>query len=276
MRAFATVALIAAGLLVASCATDERPDAASSPDVARAVSLPPVDVDPSTSGPVTSVRIGPLTPRDADRITAEDRAAIELLGESGAGAPADGHGHEHGAAVEAPLFTGDKAIFENQWLAAQRAVSRLDSIDEIVALGYVRSSAPIAGIGSHWVRWPGLAEPFDPAQPSMLLFDESRQPARLVGYSYWLQSATEPEGFAGSNDHWHQHQGLCIVNGWADRERATGPDACAGTFFPGGDLWMLHAWPVAGYENMDGKFATFNPKLCPPIFGTPDVARCPQ
>ncbi len=272
MRARVAVGLIVAGLLLASCAPDDRQDAAASPnavaspDVAPAAGLPPV----------TSVRIGPLTPRDADRITAADRAAIELLGASAAGAPADGQGHEHGAAVEAPLFTGDKATFANQWLAAQRAVSRLDSIDEIVALGYVRSSAPIAGIGSHWVRWPRLAEPFDPAQPSMLLFDESRQPARLVGYSYWLQSATEPEGFAGSNDHWHQHQGLCIVNGWADRERSTGPDACAGTFFAGGDLWMLHAWPVAGYENTDGKFATFNRKLCPSIFGTPDVARCPE
>ncbi len=155
-------------------------------------------------------------------------------------------------------------------------MDRLDSIDEIEALGYVRSSAPIAGIGSHWVRWPQLAEPFDPAQPSMVLFDESREPARLVGYSYWVQSPTEPEGFAGSNDHWHQHQGLCIVNGWADRERSTGPDACAGTYLAGGDLWMLHAWPVDGYENTDGRFATFNPKLCPSIFGTPDVARCPQ
>ncbi len=271
MRARATVALVVAGMLLASCATDERPDAAALPLVAPAASLPPVDATP-----VTSVRIGPLTPHDADRITAEDRAAIELLGTSAAGAPSDGGGHEHGAVAEAPLFTGDKAIFEHQWLAAQRAVDRFDSLGEIEALGYVRSSAPIAGIGSHWVRWRGLAEPFDPAQPSMLLFDESRQPARLVGFSYWLQSPAEPEGFAGSNDHWHQHDGLCIVNGWADRERAAGPDACAETFLAGGDLWMLHAWPVAGYENKDGKFATFNAKLCPPIAGTPDIARCPE
>ena len=55
-----------------------------------------------------------------------------------------------------------------------------------------------------------------------------------------------------------------------------GPDACADTFLAGGDLWMLHAWPVAGYDNTDGQFATFNPKLCPPIAGTPDIARCPD
>jgi hypothetical protein len=39
---------------------------------------------------------------------------------------------------------------------------------------------------------------------------------------------------------------------------------------------MLHAWPVHGYDNADGRFATFNPKLCPPMVGTPDIARCPD
>ncbi len=276
MRTLAAVGLAVAGMVLVACVNDGQRDPAASPQVAPAVTLPPIDTGPSDTGPVTSVRVGPLTPRDVDRITSAERASIELLGASGADVPIDGHGHEHGVAVEAPLFTGDKATFENQWLAAQQAASRFDSLDKIRALGYVRSSAPIAGIGSHWVRWPQLAEPFDPAQPSMLLFDESREPARLVGFSYWLQSPTEPEGFAGPNDHWHQHQGLCVVNGWVDRERATGPEACAGTFLAGGDLWMLHAWPVHGYDNADGRFATFNPKLCPAMAGTPDIARCPD
>ncbi len=271
MRRLAAVTLVAVGTLLASCAEDIGPDAAPSSVVVTA-SGPASTETPS----VTSVRIGPLTPRDPERIRAEARTAIELLGESTAGPPADGEGHVHSATIEAPLLTGDKATFANQWLAAEHAVSRFDTLEEVAALGYVRSSAPISGIGSHWVLWPQLAQPFDPSQPSMLLFDESRDPARLVGYSYWVQSPTEPDGFAGPNDHWHQHQGLCVVNGWVDRERVSGPDSCAGTFLAGGDLWMLHAWPVSGYENADGKFATFNPMLCPSYVGTPDISRCPE
>ena len=63
---------------------------------------------------------------------------------------------------------------------------------------------------------------------------------------------------------------------WVDREEATGPSDCAGTYLAGGDLWMLHAWVVRGYDNRDGRFATFNPKLCPPDAGTPDLLRCPD
>ena len=267
--------IAALGLVIAftqSCASDGSSGVGRSATDQVAVTAPAVEqVTTST------IRIGPLTPRDPDRITPADRDAIERLGASGATEPAAGHGHEHGAtAIEAPLFTGDKATLANQWLAAQRSTTRFDTIEKIEKLGYVRSSAPIAGIGSHWVLWPQVAEAFDPAWPSMVLFDESRSPARLVGYSYWVQSAAAPEGFAGDNDHWHQHQGLCVVNGWVDRERAAGPEECAGTYLAGGDLWMLHAWPVAGYENRDGRFATFNPKLCPAAVGVPDISRCPD
>jgi hypothetical protein len=173
------------------------------------------------------------------------------------------------------LFTGDAATFADQWLRAVASVPTYDSVAKALALGYVRASTPSAGVGTHYVLWPQIAKPFDPTRPAMLLFDEHRQPAVLVGYSYWLQSPTEPEGFAGYNDHWHQHTGLCVVNGWVDREEAAGPDTCAGTYLAGGDLWMLHAWVVPGYRNRNGRFANTNPALCPPKYGTPDILRCP-
>jgi len=110
----------------------------------------------------------------------------------------------------------------------------------------------------------------------MLLFDRHDDGTTvLVGFSYWLRSSHEPAGFAGNNDHWHQHTGLCIVNGWVDRELATGPEACAGTYLAGSDLWMLHAWIVPGWTNRWGTFAVRNPTLCPPAAGTPDILRCP-
>jgi hypothetical protein len=33
-------------------------------------------------------------------------------------------------------------------------------------------------------------------------------------------------------------------------------------------------WVVPRWTDMWGPFATLNPKLCPPIVGTPGIARC--
>ncbi len=231
-----------------------------------------------TTQPV-AVRIGALTPTDPTRIRPSEEQAIVELGQSGADTPHSEHSHGHstpGKTVEVPLFTGDAATFANQWVEAVASVPNFDSIAKATALGYVRAAVPSPGVGTHWVLWSQIAKPFDPAHPSMLLFDERATPARLVGYSYWVQSPAEPEGFAGPNDHWHQHTGLCVVNGWVDREEATGPQSCAGTYLAGGDLWMLHAWPVPGFENRLGKFSPIHPALCPSRFGTPDISRCPE
>ncbi len=236
----------------------------------------------SQSGPAptsTTPRIGPLTPADSTRIPPSEAQAIVELGRSGADVPHGGHSHGHpsaGSTIEVPLFTGDAGTFANQWLVAVNSVPTFDSIAKATALGYVRAAVPSSGVGTHWVLWSQVARPFDPAHPSMLLFDERTSPARLAGYSYWVQSPTEPEGFAGPNDQWHQHTGLCVVNGWVDREEAAGPQACAGTYLAGGDLWMLHAWPVPRFENRLGKFAPIHPALCPSRFGTPDISQCPD
>jgi hypothetical protein len=142
------------------------------------------------------------------------------------------------------------------------------------AAGYRRAAVPGSGVGTHWVKWSLIDAPFDAAKPSMLLFDE--RPGRtqqIVGLSYLLRSDTEPVGFAGPNDVWHQHYGLCVVNGWIDKENADRPE-CLGSWFAGGDLWMLHAWVVPGWDNRDGVFANINWKLCPPDAGTPDISRC--
>ncbi|MGQ0825670.1 MAG: hypothetical protein ACT4OX_11720 [Actinomycetota bacterium] len=57
------------------------------------------------------------------------------------------------------------------------------------------------------------------------------------------------------------------------REGALDPEECAGDWIDGGDLWMLHAWVMPGYENVDGVFAPTNSKLCPPRFGV-DAGWC--
>ncbi len=221
---------------------------------------------------------GARTDRGADLpASTRQTLAIVFLGATGAGRPTGHTGHHFGAAPDHLLAEDQQAIFDAQLRAARAAAPGLDTIEKAAALGYVRASVPSPGIGTHWVLWSQIAKPFDPAHPAMLLFDEKRHPAVLVGYSYALQSPGLPEGFAGDNDQWHQHAGLCVdpISGWMIREGAPSPDACAGTYIAGGDFWMLHAWVVPGWDNRQGRFAVFNPKLCPPAAGTPDIMRCP-
>ncbi len=219
----------------------------------------------------------PVSQPEPTRLAGGEAEAIVALGATGAGIPESGDGHSHTDTVGVvPLDPVIAPVFTSQWNAAQAAIPSYDTQDEAAALGYVRATAPAGGIGTHWVLWSQIAKPFESAAPSMLLFDERRDPAVLVGYSYALQSPNLPEGFAGPNDHWHQHRGLCVVDGWVVREQATGPEACGGTYIAGGDFWMLHAWVVPGWDNRKGDFAPFNPKLCPPVVGTPDVNRCPE
>ena len=238
--------------------------------------------DGSTSSVVvdtTTVTTGTFFPTSRAQLTnlaPGEAAAIVSLGSTGAGIPTSDTDHAHTDVVaEVPLSAVDAPIFATQLALAEQSISSHDTEEKATALGYVRATAPSNEIGTHWVLWSQIAKPFDPATPSMLLFDERRNPAVLVGYSYALQSPTRPEGFAGPNDHWHQHRGLCVEGGWVVREQAPGPGACGGTYIAGGDFWMLHAWVVPGWDNRKGEFAPFNPKLCPPTVGTPDVNRCP-
>jgi hypothetical protein len=217
---------------------------------------------------------------DLGGFPAAERDSIVALGNSDAGPPEGEAGHHHGHDMPAgnPLTSDEQAIFDAQLALARKAIESRDTIDEASALGYVLASAPIGGIGAHYVRWSQIAQPFDPAVPSMLLFDVRADPAALVGFSYAVQSDDTPDGWAGGNDHWHRHRGLCIDenSGWVIREGMSSAVGCEGTYVAGGDVWMLHAWVVPRYENLDGFFAVFNPKLCPPSAGTPDISRCPE
>jgi hypothetical protein len=234
----------------------------------------PSRVDTTSAPPDTFF---PTSRAQPAQLASGEAEAIVALGATGAGIPVGGSGHSHSDTVaDVALDSVDAPIFDSQWAAAQAAIPNHDTEEEAAALGYVRATAPAGGIGTHWVLWSQIAKPFDPAVPSMLLFDERKNPPILVGYSYALQAPTVPEGFAGPNDHWHQHRGLCVDDGWVVREQASGPDACGGTYIAGGDFWMLHAWVVPDWSNRKGAFAPFNPKLCPPIAGTADVNRCPD
>ncbi len=279
-------------LAAAACGGDatSAPPATSGPTNAAAPAGP-TTVGSTVAGSTVAgsgPRVGPLTPTDPARLRADESAAIVALGRVADRLPPDWFGkdaaanlshHAHamaGPATTVPLTSTERTGLDAQWAVAVDASATFDSEEKAAAQGYVRAAVNGPGVGVHWVKWSLVDTPFDAAHPAMLLFDERREPARLAGFSYWVRSATAPEGFAGPNDIWHQHAGLCIVNGWVDREEATGPKECAGTYLGGRDLWMMHAWPVPAWKNRWGDFATLNPSLCPANAGTPDISRCPD
>ena len=232
---------------------------------------------PSTADTASVARTRPgLNGSSRPALVPAAQEAVERLAATSrlsADGRAHSSGHVFGRAPEATLSPAEADLFAQQWAAARAAIPAFDTTEKAAAAGYVLSSTAAPGVGVHWVNWKLISQPFDPAHPAMLLFANKRGSDQLVGFSYWVQSAQPPAGFAGTNDRWHTHAGLCVVNGWVEREEVPAPADCPGSWLAGGDLWMLHAWVVDRYSNRWGLFAQANPKLCPtgPV---PDIASC--
>jgi hypothetical protein len=158
--------------------------------------------------------------------------------------------------------------------AARVAATRLMRLAHLESAGYYLGSYFVPGVGVHYIDWRRLDAPFDPAHPAMLLVDGTPgHRLRLAGFSYWLRSPTPPTGFDGDSDVWHQHRGMCFVDGMLERDGVASAGDCDGTWVNGQDLWMLHVWIVPGYPNDAGVFAEQNDALCPARVG-PETSWC--
>jgi hypothetical protein len=202
--------------------------------------------------------------------------AIALLAQSRSAPVPEGERHDHdhdhdGSSPARELTADEEKAFGEQWAAAVGSADRYDTVAEAEAAGYVLASGKSDGAGVHYVKWSLVDRPFDPAKPSMLLFDTLvwGEEMELIAYSYWVASDGPPEGFAGDEDVWHRHLGVCFINGWIKDENLL-PEQCPGDWVNGTDLWMLHAWVVPGVENDYGKFHTVNPLLCERACGLED------
>ena len=197
------------------------------------------------------------------------------------GAPITGRivhaGHGRAGPEPAIAITHDeRRALARELRAAADVACRLRTTDDARRAGYVVSASFTQGVGTHWTNWRLVDRPFDPAQPSMLLYGPRLGETRLVGFSYWVRTGAPggPSGFAGGADHWHRHFGLCFdAHGRLERENVTNRSECTGTWFNGSDIWMLHAWVVPGDANVWGTFAALNPVLCSRT--GPDISRCP-
>lgn len=186
--------------------------------------------------------------------------------EASEGQSAGGHGHR-GPTVWYPIE--DAATREQ--LGTELAISReaalaLPTVADAEAAGYRAVTTYLPCIGAHYMKFSFVDGTFDPTAPEMLLYDGNGPDARVVGLSYYVlvSDGTAPEGFAGPNDPWHQHIGLCIKNGLVIGPERWSKDRCeaaGGTKSDGSDAWMNHTWTVPGWESPWGVFSGEHPEL---------------
>ena len=180
----------------------------------------------------------------------------------------DAEGHSHrGSTPQVELTRDERVTLTTQQNLARSVVTRFPTVADALAGGYQKSTAYIPCIGAHYTN-ARLAISFDPAKPSELLFDGTNPDSKLVGLSYLVfHPGGAPEGFAGANDVWHQHNsngGLCSKGGLVVGGEAMSVEDCTalgGRKSANKDVWMMHDWIVPGWECSWGVFAGECPEL---------------
>jgi hypothetical protein len=203
----------------------------------------------------------------------------------GTAAPADDkglsllrNGHDHGAAAPVELDGATQAQLDAQLAVTRTLIERYPTVAAAEAAGYDRVGPFLPGLGAHFIPPDGdyvngaitESELVGP----LLVFDGTEPDAALAGFMYVaVNQGTEPEGFAGPNDHWHYHENVCLVDrpdGGFDTPFVADQDVTeemcttiGGRFVPL-IQHMVHVWVVPGYESRDGLFSDVNPALdCP-------------
>jgi len=178
----------------------------------------------------------------------------------------DGHAHR-GPTAQLPLTRAERIELEAQQILARTVVTRYPTVAAAEAAGYRKSTPYVPCIGAHYTNIRYVLR-FDPANPSELLFDGTAPDSRIVGLSYLVWNAGgPPEGFAGPNDVWHQHNsngGLCQKAGLIIGSESMSAEECAsrgGRKVAAENIWMVHNWVVPGWECTWGVFAAECPEL---------------
>ena len=222
-------------------------------------------------------------PHDSTGATATDTGAVPTLtgntpceksgppASQGSVMEAEGH-NTRGPIEQIAIDRPTTELLQQQQTIARGVAEKYPTVADAEAAGYQASSVFVPCIGAHYTNI-GLVGGFDPAAPSELLFDGTKPESKIVGLSYLVyHPGGAPEGFAGPNDHWHQHnanEGLCFsrANGIVIGAEDVSPEDCAqrgGVKRELPDIWMLHDWIVPGWECSWGVFAP----ECPELGGT--------
>jgi hypothetical protein len=177
------------------------------------------------------------------------------------------HGHRGPFPWKSIDDPATRELLRQQLAIAHQVTVQFPTVKDAQAAGYHMVTGYVPCIGAHYVNTFNLAK-FDPAHPAMLLYDGTKPDSKMVGLSYaTLTGKKAPEGFAGSNDIWHQHNlngGLCFKGTVVIGAESTTPAECKAS---GGrkvalpDLWMNHVWVADGWPSSWGIFSAEHPDL---------------
>ena len=189
----------------------------------------------------------------------------------------DSQGHNHrGPTEQIPIDQPTSVALADQQARARAVALKYPTVADAEAAGYVKSTVYVPCIGAHYTN-VGLVGAFNVDKPSELLYDGTTPDAKIVGLSYLIFNPNgDPVGFAGPNDHWHQHNsngGLCFANnnGTVIGAESMSAEQCTSIGgnkheLPG--IWMVHDWVVPGWECSWGVFAAECPELGGTIAGS--------
>ncbi len=185
------------------------------------------------------------------------------------GTDAEGSHGGRGMLKQLPMTHAERVLLAKQMIQARSVIDKYPTVKVAEAAGYRMSTVFVPCIGAHYTNMKLLYK-FDPAAPSELLFDGTTPDSKIIGLSYLVfHPGGAPEGFAGPNDHFHQHNangGLCLKGGTVIGGEDMMPADCVKA---GGsksaklmaDVWMAHAWVAPGWECTWGVFAGECPEL---------------
>ncbi len=196
---------------------------------------------------------------------------------------AGGHGHRGPIKWQSVSDRATRDQLGQQLDIAHQVTLQHATVADAEADGYHMVTGYVPCIGAHYIKISNMIGGFDPAKPSMLLYDGTNPDSKIVGLSYSVLEDPNkpPEGFAGPNDPWHKHDsngGLCMKGGVVVGAESTSEAECAAR---GGkktalhNLWMNHTWVADAWQSSWGLFSAENPDLggkLGDINGTPDAA----
>ena len=248
MRVRVFVAVIAAAVLLAACgsgtdtAADSKSGAHPKPSTTSMGDMPGMDhhaVDATTS----------VTDLNGHRVVGVK--AQDVMAES---------------APDQPLDRPTHVLLAQQLVAARTLAMQTPTVADATAKGYHLVGGGFGpGSGAHYIGgYGGFGAGFDAGQPLALIYDGISPTSQMVGLMYYAMGDTAPDGFAGPNDHWHRHSGVCTGGGGdvlfpPDSSVTAAQCKSAGGFYMALTGWMVHAWVVPGWDSPDGVFSHENP-----------------
>jgi len=186
-----------------------------------------------------------------------------------------------------PLDAATRAQLAAQLTEARALALRYPTVTDALQGGYHLAGGFAPGTGAHYVSYSGLSGQgaVDPNRPEALIYDGTSPTSQIAGLMYYAMTPQQPEGFAGPNDHWHRHRGVCVqysaagisVPLPADADVTAAQCAAVNGSYLGVTGWMVHAWVVPGWESPLGVFSHSNPDLrcADGTFNTDKAGFCP-